>query len=110
MTVEEWVALLRSFGVAVAILVFLGLCFWRLARWLAPKFDTIFNSYVRLLDALTVSVARQGEAIGKFVDVLDGLVVRQTDAIAKFINVLDRLGTTLARIEQRWQDMNQKGR
>lgn len=85
---NEWVSLLQTFGLAVAILFFLGLCLWKAAGWIAPNVITpIVARYLQLIDALIASVVRQG------------------DAIARFVDVLDKLGATLERMGKHWEDL-----
>lgn len=46
----DWLTLLQTFGLAVVILVFLAFGGWKLAQWLAPRFDKVFDRVISFVD------------------------------------------------------------
>lgn len=61
---SEWIPLISNLGIAVCILMFLAVCLWRAAPWVAEK---VILPYVerglKLIDALIVSVVKQSETM-----------------------------------------------
>ena len=80
---NEWVSLLQTFGISVCILMFIGLCLWKTAPWVAGKcIEPIIDRIVKLLDALIISVVKQAETMDKV-----GVVMTKLgDALEKQMN------------------------
>lgn len=47
---SEWQQLLQTFGVAVVMLGFMGWCLVRVATWVAPRLDRIFETFLKTFD------------------------------------------------------------
>lgn len=79
---SDWVRLLETFGLATVIVLFLGVCIWRCGGWVGEHVITpLVGRYLRLLDALIISVTKQGEAL-----------TRVGEAMEKLSNTLDMMG------------------
>jgi hypothetical protein len=48
--VSDWQQLLQTFGVAVVMLGFMGWCLVRVAIWVAPRLDRVFETFLRTFD------------------------------------------------------------
>lgn len=58
-----WLALLRDFGVPVAMLAAIGVGLWRIAAFIAPRFDKMVERHVGFIDAVQKTDAEHGVAL-----------------------------------------------
>lgn len=71
---NEWVSLLQTFGLATAIIAFMGLCIWKASGWIGENvIKPVVDRWLKLLDALIASIVKQGEALTKVGSVMEQL-------------------------------------
>lgn len=70
---NEWVALLQTFGLATVILIFIAAAGWKIVPWIGTKvIERLVDKYIQLIDSLIVSVTKQGDVFTKV-----GIVMEQ---------------------------------
>ena len=80
MAENPWLSVLQTFGLGTLILVFLGLCLWRVVPWLGEQVIKPWaDKYVQLLDGLIVNLERQESLRTALIE----MMLKQTSATAK---------------------------
>lgn len=71
---RDWISVMETFGLAGIILGFVGVCIWRGAGWTAAKVvSPVVDRYIALIDALIISVTKQGDAMVRMVEIMSHL-------------------------------------
>ena len=88
----DWLALVQTFGVAVAILVAVGLAAVRVAQWTAreiilPIRDKLMGRFLAFFDKIEETVAKVDRNVDQMTDTLE----RQSDSLSRMGERLDRL-------------------
>ncbi len=53
---EEFLHLTDRYGVALVVLIMLGLALWRIIKWCGPRIDRIVDAHVEMVRGVTNSV------------------------------------------------------
>lgn len=58
MQAADWEAVLNRWGLPILLLMAVGWAVWKVARWLAPRFDRLADSHVDLVETLKDRVGK----------------------------------------------------
>lgn len=88
---EEWMKVIQNFGLPVTLLIFMGGCFVYTAKWMAKKIvEPVVDRYIKLIDALIVSVTKQAETAEKIGIAMTNLVEVSKQQVCRANEILGR--------------------
>jgi hypothetical protein len=59
----EYFSAIDRFGVAVSILIAMGVTFWRVGKWMGPRVDKVVESHVNFVVKVGDQVERQTDCL-----------------------------------------------
>lgn len=101
---QDLAALIQNFGLAVAILIVLGVFLWRLLVWLKPWIEKLVSAHLAF-------VASTSEAVAKISETVDELKLLHTETAHQLQSTANQLGdiaTTSKRASEILQAMANK--